>query len=424
MLNAVKRMTKPEQWSAFPRGILAYGTAEAATRAVRLVSILIVARQISVEMLGASALALSLFEMIRVLTSVGIGQRLIAAHDEELAGLCSTAQCLFWLVCLGVMIIQFGAAGIAYGLFELPEVAAMLAVLALVYPLMPAGLVHIFLAMRAQRMAATARVVASQNIADSVMTVLLVLVWPSAWALVLPKLLTAPIWLVMARRTCAWKKTAGVTSAPIKEFALFGPAVLGTELLAAARLHGDKLLIGALLGTEALGIYFFAFSAGLGITQSLIAACNLVLFPQLAKTPADKVDGEFRRAFVMGIGVLFPIVAAQALLAPLYVPVIFGSTWVEASPFLALLACAALPLFAGSMLGARSRALGNPLGETALMSIATMAALGGLSIGAHFSLEAACFGYAAGLGAVLVGPTVIRFLPEQKQSLAPSKGEI
>lgn len=424
MNNFVRTLLTPGQWPAFAQGMLAYGSAEAATRVVRLAAILIVARQISPVMLGTAALALSLFELIRVLTNVGIGQRIIVARDDELESICRAASRLFWIICIGVMLIQWGVAAIAFFAFDLGEAAVMLGALSLVYPMMPAGLVQIFLAMRAQRMGATARVAAAQNIADSALTIALVVIWPSAWAIVLPKLLTAPVWLVLARRTYSWSPDRAVPRAPTNAFAVFGPAILGSAILDAARLHADKLLVGALLGTEALGLYYFAFNAGLGITQSLVAACNLVLFPHLAKVSGSALESEFRRAFIGGVAVLAPIVAAQALLAPFYVPILFGENWIAATPYLVLLACAALPLFAGSMLGARYRAVKRPYAETALMAAATAAGLSGLTWGAQFSLHAACIGFSSGLAIILIPAAVAQLVATKLTPQANLEGEL
>lgn len=414
MSTTLRHIMTPDRWPAFARGMLAYGSAEAATRIVRLATILVVARQISPAMLGVAALALSLFELVRVLTNFGIGQRIIVATPAELESICRAAARLFWIVCLGVAGLQLAFAGVLWGGFGLGEVAAMLAALSAVYLFMPAGLVQIFLAMRAQRMAATAGVTAAQNIADSILTLALVLAWPSAWAIILPKLLTAPVWLILARRAFAWTPDRSVAPAPFSTFRQFGPAILGSELLSAARCHSDKLIVGALLGTEALGLYYFAFNAGLGITQSLISACNLVLFPHLSKLSGHEFEREFRRAFLGGLAIFAPLVAAQALLAPFYVPIVFGSKWVAATPNLALLACAALPLFAGSLIGARQRALGNPAAETMLMGLATAAGLGGLFLGCQISLAAACAGFGLGLAVVLFPaamPHLLRSLP-------------
>lgn len=408
MFNIARTWIKPQLWPAFARGMLAYGSAEVATRIVRLGAILVVARQISPEVLGTAALALSLFELVRVLTNVGIGQRIIVATADELEAICNAALRVFWLVCIAVMVIQLVGAAIAWLMFANGQVAAMLGLLSAVYLFMPPGLVQIFLAMRVQRMAATARVAAVQNISDAALTVALVVFWPSAWAIVLPKLLTAPIWLIEARKTFYWKPSREIDAASVAEFAHFGPAVLGSELLAAARIHGDKLLVGALLGTEALGLYYFAFNAGLGITQSFVSACNLVLFPHLARSSAGAIEGEFRRSFWLGILVLLPMVLAQALLAPLYVPALFGANWIAAIPYLSLLAAAALPLYAGAVLGARYRALKQPIAETGLMAAATCAALIGLTAGAQIGLAAACIGFGAGLSIILIPAVAIQ----------------
>lgn len=424
MSAALHILLTPDRWPTFARGMLAYGSAEAVTRVVRLGAILIVARQTSPEMLGTAALALSLFELIRVLTQVGIGQRIITANAEELNSICNAALRLFWIVCATVTAIQVAVAGLAWLVFDLNEVGAMLAVLSLVYLFMPAGLVQIFLAMRAQRMGATARVAAAQNIADSLLTIALVLIWPSAWAIVLPKLLTAPIWLLLARRTFSWKPDHSVRPAPAKAFTSFGLAILGSEMLTAARLHGDKLLVGALLGTEALGLYYFAFNAGLGITQSLVTACNLVLFPHLVKAGEHRLASEFKRAFVMGLAVVVPLVAAQALLAPFYVPILFGATWTPAIPFLSLLACAAIPLFVGALLGARYRAENRPIAETGLMAMATMAAFIGLALGAQISLAAACLGFGLGLAIVLLPAAATHFLTTQSTHSPNPEGDL
>jgi len=414
---------RSDAWPSFARGILVYGSAEAATRIVRLAAILVVARQISPTMLGTAALALSLFELVRVLANVGVGQRIIVARDDELESICLAASKLFWLVCGGVMAIQLALAAIAWSIFGLTQAAAMLAVLALVYVFMPAGLVQIFLALRDQRMGATARVVAVQNIADSALTLALVLIWPSAWAIVLPKLLTAPVWLILARRTFKWTPDRAVNPAPIAAFASFGPAILGSEMLNAVRLHADKLLVGALLGTEALGLYFFAFYAGLGITQSLVMAVNLVLFPHLAKIKGDAADREFRRAFLDSLLIMCPLVAAQALLAPIYVPIVFGDKWIAAAPYLSLLACAAIPLLAGSLIGARLRAAQRPFAETIIMAAASAAALCGLAIGAQTSLAGACIGFCLGLAAILLPAAAIQLSNASLSNRPLSQGD-
>ena len=53
-------------------GFAAYASAEAVTRVVRIVTILVIARRTDPALLGTAAAALSLFELIRVLANAGI----------------------------------------------------------------------------------------------------------------------------------------------------------------------------------------------------------------------------------------------------------------------------------------------------------------------------------------------------------------
>ncbi|MXO66341.1 oligosaccharide flippase family protein [Altericroceibacterium endophyticum] len=393
-------------------GLSAYASAEMITRVVRIGAILVIARRTDPALLGTAAAALSLFELIRVLANAGIGQRIIAASDAELPAICNTAARLFWAICLSVSIIQLTIAGGLYLFTVQDEAALMLAVLSAVYLIMPPGLVQIFLLMRAGRLGATARIGATQTMADHIFTVGLVLIWPTAWAIVLPKLLTAPIWTVLARRAQPWSPDRSAGYAPVRHFHGFGFAILGSELLGALRLQADKLIIAALLGVEALGLYYFAFNAGLGITQSFTSAFGTVVFPHLCRAGDEQErQARLREASSLGLLFLVPLIAAQGLLAPFYVPFLFGNEWTPAAPYLSLLCLAALPLFCGSALSAAYRADQRPGRETRLAAIATAAGLAGLTVGATYSLTLACAGYSAGLAITLIPAALKRVLP-------------
>ncbi len=421
MTTKLAKFTDLSQWHPFVRGLAAFGSAEAFARLVRLGAIIVIARQISAEMLGTAAMALSIFEIVRVLSNVGVGQRIVVATKAEVEAISLTAHRLFMMVCASVASIQLCVAAVMWTILDLQEAASMVALLSLVYLFMPSGLVRIFRAMRAQRMGAVAKVAAVQNGLDCLLTLALVVFWPSAWAIVLPKLLTAPVWLLLARRTFDWHPDKSVRPAPYSHFRQFGPAILITEMTSAARQHGDKLIIGAMLGTEALGLYYFAFNAGLGITLSFVSACNTVLLPHLAAQSAVGREIEFRRSFWFGLAILLPLIACQALLAPLYVPAIFGAKWAPAIPLLAALTAAALPLYAGALIGARYRAMGQPFSETSLSALASCAALVGLAIGASISPIWASAGFTIGLALVFLTTALLHFSTNPIQTYSKQK---
>lgn len=393
----------PESLRPILRGLLAYGAGEAGTRVLRVFAIVIIARQVAPAEIGMAALALALFELVRVLANSGIGQRIIAASDADLPAICNAANRLFYIWCAGVALVQLLVATVTWLVFGYGEVAAMLAVLCGVYAFMPAGLVRVFLLMRDGRLATTARISATQTAADHLLSVVLALLWPSAWAIVLPKLLTAPLWLVLVRRARCWQPALGVTAAPTRQFLHFGSGVLGGELVIVARQQLDKLIVGAWLGTEALGYYYFAFNAGLGIATSFISALGIVLFPHLCAAPS--LTEKLRRtihAAALALVLFTPAIAAQVLFADIYVPILFGDQWAPVAPLVAILCLGGIPAVFGALSTAWLRATGRPQLDALFGLIASLGALLALAAGCALGLEAAAWSYVAALWAIQI----------------------
>ena len=85
----------------------------------------------------------------------------------------------------------------------------------------------------------------------------------------------------------------------MKPFVVYGWAVLGVELVKVLRLQADKLVVGAMMGAETLGIYFMAFNAGLGLATSFTQAFSVVLFPHLCA--AEDKHGALRHGLGLSL---------------------------------------------------------------------------------------------------------------------------
>lgn len=381
------------------RGLIAFGSAELAVRLVRLLTVVVIARQLAPDIVGTAALTLTAFELIRVLANIGVGQQIIAAPAAQLDAICNTAHRIFWRWCLGVALVQLGVAAVlAFGFYQ-PLSAAMLATLSLVYLWMPGGLVNCYLLMREGRAGATARTTATQTIADHLLTALLLLIWQSPWSIVLPKLLTAPIWLVLTRRARPWGPNPAAGNVPARSLLRFGSSVLAADLMQALRTQGDKLIVASTLGISALGTYFFAFNAGIGIVSSLISAFGTVVFPTLCAVPRGRARSQsLRKAIMLGSIIFIPVILAQSGLAEFYVPLVFGANWSHAAPLVGLLCLAGLPMLAAVMATAWLRAEGRPGLDASASTLASVLSLGGLLIGAQsHGLNGAATGWVIGL---------------------------
>jgi O-antigen/teichoic acid export membrane protein len=406
------------------RGLGSYGSAEVATRFVRLATTVVIARSLAPEIVGEAALALTVFELVRVLERIGTGQLIVQATTDELPATCNSVQRFYAGWTGALMIAQLLVAAALALAFHQPTAAAMLAVLTLVYPFMAGGHVQFFLAMRAGLVTSLARIGACQSIADQMLTAALLLLWPSPWSIVLPKLLTAPLWLILARRAAPWRPDRAAGFTPAKRLLRFAGPIMLADGMSALRTQGDNLIIAAILGTSALGTYYFAFNAGVGIVSSLVTAFGTVAFPMLcaAKVGAARI-GMLRRLVLGGAAVFLPIVALQALAAPLYVPLVFGAHWAFAAPLIALLCLAGLPLLVAQITGCWLRAEGRVGTDAANSTLTCMLALGGLSLGAHFGgLHLAVVGLIAGqtLGALWNGARILLPALDLRQYLALS----
>ena len=385
-------------FAGLARGLAAYGSAELANRAIRLCATMVIARRLAPDIAGQAALVLTLFELIRVLTRTGMGQKIISCSAQDLDATCNTAARLFWCWFALLVLVQCAIALALALLSGNHQAGAMLAVLSLVYLWMPGGLVQCNLAMRAGLTGKLARTAATQAIADHLLTMVLLLLWASPWSVVLPKLLTAPIWLVMTRHAYPWQRTGSAASVPVRQIARFGAPVMAAEIMNALRSQGDNLIVATVMGTSALGTYYFVFNAGVGIVTSLVTAFGTIAFPMLCAA-GDTVRRHvaLRRIGLAGLAVFAPLVALQSLSASWYVPLLFGDRWASASGLVAILSLTGLSLLATTLTTCWLRADGKP-GTDALNSmISCIATLGGLYLGTlSGSLQSAAIGLVAG----------------------------
>ncbi len=400
--------------TAFLTGLMSYGASEIVAKLSRLFVVIVIARMLSPEDIGLAAAAFAICETLKALTENGVGQRIIAASDTELAAVTKRAHWIFWRWALLLMAGQLALGAALYALgFQV--VGGLVAIAAFEYLFMPGGQVQVALAMREGRHPQVATIAGVQIVSANVLTVALAIVLPSPIVLILPRVLTAPIWLVAVRRLRPWHKDQTVAPAPLAPFVSYGLPVLGVEGVKALRLHTDKLVVGLLLGAEGLGLYFMAFNAGLNIATSYACALAKIAFAHLSQSL--KLDIDARHSSVMSLLIISPFIAAQAILAPIYVPVLLGDSWSQIVPAVSILCLCALPLTLWTVAAARLRLKGHPeieLGVDALLVLMlTLSAV----VTAPMGLTAMAIGYVATTTSILVIASAPLFFPSIAKSI-------
>ncbi|MEL7333279.1 MAG: oligosaccharide flippase family protein, partial [Cyanobacteria bacterium J06560_2] len=256
----------------------------------------------------------------------GVSAKIVEAQEEDLAVVCDTTYWISWGLCIGVALIQCAVALPVAWFYDAPEIVLPLCVLSLMYLLYPVFKVHSGLIQRENRLKITALGITLREMSNNILTIIFALLGFGVWSVVFGLLFSAPVWIVVNYRNHAWRPPKKFTLEKGKEIWQFGASMMGVEFMDMLRLNIDYLIVGKFLGVEALGLYFLAFNAGLGISKQVINSTMVALFPHLCEVRDDRLKLKQRyRASLRQVGfVIVPLVIVQSSLAPFYVPLIFG----------------------------------------------------------------------------------------------------
>lgn len=322
------------------------GLSELMSRASRLVTAVVLARSLGVSDYGVVAIAVTTAELVNVLTRNGIGARIVLATDEQLDAVCNQAYRLNRRFCLCLCLLQCALAWPVAQFYGAPELAPLIAVLALSYLIYPYAMVQVYRAQRANRMRLTGLATGSQVTLDNLICAALAWQGFGLWSVVLPKLAVAPLWVILFRQAEPWRPNTGFATLAVGNDMLgFSGQILLTEIIKTLRNNLDKLLIGRILGLEALGLYYFAVNAGMGLSLSLVTAFNTAVYPHLCilRSSARDFWRGYRRSLRLVGTTCVLILGCQCAAAPWYVPLVFGAQWEASIPLLMVLVLSAIP---------------------------------------------------------------------------------
>lgn len=331
---------------AYLRNVGWMAAAEASNRVIRLGSTVILARVFSTQDYGLMAIIFTASDLAQVfMLRGGVGAKIIQVDGDNLSPVCNTAYWLNWISCGVIFLVQSAIA------FTLPYFSHDSSV---TWPLFFAGLsyltyplftVPLVLMEREHRFKDVARFNVIISLATNVITATLVLAGMGIWAIVLAMLLASPVWIFLTWRAHSWRPPMRFRLEQWQDVLGFGSNLLVNSLLSKVRANVDYLLVGRFLGIEALGLYYFAFNAGSGITMSILNTFMSPLYPFICEVREDYY--QFRQRYSKGIKqvslALIPMIVLQVALAPVYVPIVFGEKWIPAIPILMLVSLSVIP---------------------------------------------------------------------------------
>ncbi len=391
--NRLKAQFVALKGNPFARNLSSLGGAQLAIRVSRLIATIMLSRMLLPEQFGLAAVVLTVYELMAIFTRNGISAKVVQATAEDLPVVAMTAYRLTWVVCVSLMLVQMLIAWPIAWFYNDSSIAWPIAAMAVIYLATPLCTIQAAMQQREGRLGRFALANATQVITDNFLTVVLAISGFGMWAIILPKILVAPIWVIFIRNGHAWRPQRHTSPSAFhgwREIARFSRSVLGVELLTTLQANMDNFLVGYFFGLHALGLYYFAFNSGLGITLGLINAAGIAVYPHLCEVRQDKQALRLRTTKTMRTLALLlvPAILLQALLSPIYVPIVFGEQWNEAIPALALICLSALVRPLSSVASQLLKATGKPNIEVRWQFVTTLVLGAALLFGCQFNITA------------------------------------
>jgi PST family polysaccharide transporter len=318
-------------------------SAELLAKISRIVTIVVLAVALTPVSYGTAMLALACHDMLALLLRAGTGAQIIRCKENELASFAKNGATIQWGICLILACVQYLIADSISVWYDHPDLALLLKVMAATYLFYPWVSVKVFLLQRANRMRqfsiCNGVCISVENISVAVFALL----GADFMAVAYGKILFSMLWLILFSMVPVKSYGIGMDFNIIKKLLHTSGKLFSSEFLRALRLHADTFIAGKVMSPEMFGLYSFAKNAGIGLSQSISNVFNSALFPVLCKLQRNEtLRGQQRLIYFVaaGVGMLF---VAQALLVPVYVPIIFDEKWQTMIPIVIIMCLVAVP---------------------------------------------------------------------------------
>lgn len=386
----VREVGGPDLARAGARGVAWQGGAFVLGKGVVLLSTVLLARLLAPEQYGLVSLALVLIAYAEAVADGGVAQALVYLKPTRTA-VRAAVLCagVFGVVLASVGVLAAPAVGEFFGRSDVVPLVRVLALSLVASGLaaVPEALLRRSLQFRRLTTATVARALVTGAVAVS-----LALAGYGAWSLasgtVAGTVAYSVVLWVLHRRVDAAEPAESLRSA-LRAILAYGVPVAGANLLAKLIFDVDYLVVGHVLGAEALGYYTLAFRLPEFLIVNVFFVISSVSFPLYSRARDD--PARLRTGYLLSVRLqsLYGLCSGIgiAVVASLLVPVVFGEAWRGAVPALVALAIYASCRSLGAGAGDVYKALGRP-GLSVVMSLVRLVVLvPALVLGARAGIE-------------------------------------
>ncbi|MFK7997004.1 MAG: lipopolysaccharide biosynthesis protein [Granulosicoccus sp.] len=314
-----------------------------ANQGINLLRLAVFARILTPEDFGIYAMVMVLFMFLTTAGDLG-SSAAIVQREKVSQSLLSTifySNLIFGAV---LALLLYSVSPFAAAVYGEPKVAAMLALMSIIFVISSGGFVHAALLRKEMEFRKLTISNITANLLSSILSIYLAVKGFGYLSFAIQVLSHAVLFtgfLFIARR---WRPGLTFSITDLKSVLGFSANLTAFNFIDYAASNADKFLVGKFLGSSALGAYYLGFRLILMPVKQAVASASSVIFSVLSKLQNQPV--QFTEVFLKVVSavsfLVAPLVFFVFVTSDLLTVVLFGDNWSDASSVIALLAPAAL----------------------------------------------------------------------------------
>ncbi len=349
----------------------------------------ILSRLLSPEAFGLVALASVFTRFVKILAEQGLSDAIVQHVDPERKHLDTAfwSSLLIGLTLAGLLALT---SGVTANIVGEPDLAPVLAVLALSVPIAGLGSVQIGILTRQMAFGSLTTRKLLAVVVSGIAGVAAALAGLGAWSLVILSLTSEIVGVATLWTVTDYRPRFSFSREHFGEMLRFGSSVVGFRVMNFFKQRSDNLFIGSFLGSAALGFYTIGYRL-LNIMISLTTAIvGMVAFPVFSRTQVDqeKTKSAFYKTIRLTSLVAFPAFLGLMAIAPEATRLLFGSKWDPSVPVMRVLALAGMLQSVMFVNGVLLKALGKPSWRFAITTVEAVVSLSAFLVFVRFGIVA------------------------------------
>jgi O-antigen/teichoic acid export membrane protein len=298
---------------------------------IAAIQLTMVARILTPADFGVMAASAAVLLAMITISELGLDQALIAKGDVNEGDLTAV-----WTLSLGRGVLMaacvWASADIIGRIMQMPLLASVLRIHAWV--LVFHGLHSPAMALLLKNLDLRRRVSTEliRRVIEAGATITLSLWFRNVWGLLAGQLIGSAVGSLLSFWVAPFRPRISLREPAVTYFLHYGKRLNITTLCMFGVMTGGELVIGRVLGQDALGIYQIALAIPLLIGVRATALIHQISMPTFAMLQRDRAG--VLRVFELQMGlvglVFIPLATGVAVFAPVIVPLAFGDQWIEA----------------------------------------------------------------------------------------------